>query len=96
MIYFILYITFAIPIEKEITRTDKNGEEITKNISYNLLIAQDLWQVHQVLSIIFLKEFIEFNVNSDTMMKHVKRVELNISIATVFWEYTNFKDDLIE
>ena len=27
------YITFAVPIEKEVTRTDKNGEEITKNIS---------------------------------------------------------------
>ena len=30
------YITFTVPIEKEVTRTDKNGEEITKNISYIL------------------------------------------------------------
>ena len=52
---------------------------------YNLLRAQDLLQVHyQILSIIFLNEFIELNVNSDTMMKNVKHVELNISIATVF------------
>ena len=29
-------ITFTVPIEKEITRTDKNGEEIAKNISYIL------------------------------------------------------------
>ena len=28
------YITFTVPIEKEVTRTDKNGEKITKNISY--------------------------------------------------------------
>ena len=34
---------------------------------------------------IFLKKFIELNVNSDTMIKNVKHVELNISIATVFW-----------
>ena len=27
------YITFTVPIEKEVTRIDKNGEEITKNIS---------------------------------------------------------------
>ena len=27
------YITFSVPIEKEITRIDKNGEEITKDIS---------------------------------------------------------------
>ena len=26
------YITFTVPIEKEVTRIDKNGEEITKNI----------------------------------------------------------------
>ena len=29
-------ITFTVPIEKENTRTDKNGEEVTKNISYIL------------------------------------------------------------
>ena len=29
-------VTFTIPIEKEVTRIDKNGEEITKNISYLL------------------------------------------------------------
>ena len=28
--------TFTVPIEKEITRIDKNGEEIAKNISYIL------------------------------------------------------------
>ena len=41
------YITFTVPIEKEVTRIDKNGEEIAKNLKYyNLLIAQDLWQAH--------------------------------------------------
>ena len=52
---------------------------------YNLLIAHDLWQAnYQILSMIFQKEFIEFNVNSDTIIKNVKHVEFNISIATVF------------
>ena len=37
---------------------------------YNLLIAQDLWQAHyQVMSIIFLKEFIRLNINMDTFIK---------------------------
>ena len=27
------FITFTVPIEKEVARIDKNGEEITKNIS---------------------------------------------------------------
>ena len=52
---------------------------------YNLLIAQDLWQAHyQILSIIFLKKFIELNVNAGIMVRNVKHVELNISIETVF------------
>ena len=42
---------------------------------YNLLIAQDLWQAYnQILPIIFLKEFIELNVNPDTMIKNEKLV----------------------
>ena len=30
------YITITVLIEKEVTRIDKSGEEITKNISYIL------------------------------------------------------------
>ena len=48
-------------------------------------MAQVLWQAHyQILSIIFLQEFIELNVNTDMKIKIVRLVELNISIATVF------------
>ena len=51
----------------------------------NVLIAQDLWQAHyQILKTIFLKEFIELNVNSDMRIKNVKHVLLNISTETVF------------
>ena len=31
-------IMFSVPIEKEVTRNDKKGKEITKNISYRLSI----------------------------------------------------------
>ena len=42
---------------------------------YSLLTVQDLWRVHyRILSIIFLKEFIELNVNSDQMLKNVRLV----------------------
>ena len=45
----------------------------------NLLTAQDLWQFHyQILSIIFLKEFMELNVNLDTMIKNVKHLEYKV------------------
>ena len=66
--------TFTVAIEKGVTSTYKNEEQITKNIFYILefidsarLIAISL----SILSIIFLKEFIELNVNSDTMIKNV-------------------------
>ena len=39
-------------------------------ISYNLWIAQDLWQAHyQILSIIILEEFIELKVNTYMIIK---------------------------
>ena len=41
---------------------------------YNLLTVQGLWQAHyQLLPIIFLKEFIELNVNMDMMIKNVTK-----------------------
>ena len=37
---------------------------------YYLLITQEMWQAdYQILSIIFLKELIKLNVNTDTMIK---------------------------
>ena len=52
---------------------------------YNLLIEQDLWQAHyKILSIIFLKNFVELRVNTNMMIENVKPVQLNISIANVF------------
>ena len=60
------------------------------------MIAQGFWQGHyQILSIIFLKEFIELKCKLGHDDNKVKRVQLNISIVTVL-EYANFKDDLIE
>ena len=53
---------------------------------YNLLIGKDLWQAHhQVLLTIFLIEFITLNTNTKIMAKNVRLVEINISIAAVFW-----------
>ena len=59
----------------------------------NLLISQDLWIIqHQILSIIFLKEFIILNVDTNMMIKkRGKHVELNISIATFFLNIQTLK-----
>ena len=43
---------------------------------YNLLMAQNLWLAYQILSIIFLKEFIELNVNTDMLIKNEKLADL--------------------
>ena len=67
-------ITFTVPIEKRVNKiTFKKMEKKLQKvylISYNLWIAQDLWQAHyQILSIIILKEFIELKVNTHMIIK---------------------------
>ena len=52
---------------------------------YNLLIAQNLWQVYsQILLTILQMEFIKLNLNSNMMTKNVGLVELYTKIVTVF------------
>ena len=81
------WITITVPIKKKLKELINMEQELQKLdlTHYRLLIAQDLWQPHnQILSIMFLKQFIKLNVNSDTIIKIMKHAELNISIATVF------------
>ena len=50
---------------------------------YNLLITQDLWQVHyQILLIILLKEFIKVKVNTAMMINNMKLAELSAKILS--------------
>ena len=61
-------------------------------IDCNLLIVQDLWQAHyQILSIILLKKFIKFNVNTDVMIKNIKLTELNTKIVTAILNVQTLK-----
>ena len=58
---------------QELIKLEKKLQKIYLT-HYNLLTAQDLWQAHyQISSIIFLKELKGLNVNTDTMIKTVKR-----------------------
>ena len=69
-------------IQQEVTTIDKNGEEITKNVSYifkYIDCTRFMVSSSSNLSIIFPKEFIKLNVNTDTMIKNVRLVELNIN-----------------
>ena len=60
------YITLTFTIEKEATRIDKNGKELTKNISYILQLINGARIMAGSLSNLVN---IELHVNTDTMMK---------------------------
>ena len=79
------YIIFTVPIEKEVTRIDKNGEEITKNLSVILQFIDSVRFMAGSLSNLVnnLSEKIH-RTKCNFEQKNVKLVELNISIATVF------------
>ena len=62
-----------------------------------MLITQDLCQaLYQILSIISQKEFIQLNVNTDTMIKKCETCRIKYKYCNFCLEYTNFKNDLIE
>ena len=44
------YITFTVPIEKEVRRIQKNGKEITKNVFYILQIIDSARVMESLLS----------------------------------------------
>ena len=52
--------------------------------NYNLLIVQDLWQVHyQILLPNFLEEFMKSYGNIDMIIKNANHVELTTKIISV-------------
>ena len=86
-------------MEKEVTKIDKDREEITRNISYKLqfinsarVMASSLLNLVDNLSEGIHKIKCKFGHDD----KNLKLAELNINISTVFFEYTNFRDNLIE
>ena len=77
--YHFMIIELAEEFKKQFTCL---WEHTQKYVTFTVPIEKKATH-YQILSIVFLKEFIELNVNSDTIIKNVKYVELNISIATV-------------
>ena len=59
---------------------------------YNLLIVQDLWQASdKILSIIFLKEFMELNVITDMIIKKYETCGIKYKYCNCFLEHTSLK-----
>ena len=80
------YITFTVPIKKEVTKIDKIGEQITKHISYILQLIDSTRCIASSLSLVKnLSEGIhriKCKYRHDD--KNVRLVKLNIIIVTVF------------
>ena len=92
-------ITFTVPIGKEVTRIDKNGQKITKNISYILqfvdstrFMASSLTNLVNNLSKIIHRIKCKFGHDD----KKCKTCGIKYKYCDCFLEYTNFKDDFIE
>ena len=92
------YTTFRVPIEKEVTRNYKNGEEIIKNISYRLqlidstrFMASSLSNVVHNLSDVINK--IKCKCGHDD--KSCETLEIKYEYCGCFLEFTKFKIDLI-
>ena len=64
---------------------------------YNSLIVQDLWQArYQILSVIFVNEFIKLNVDTGTVIKKYEICRIKYKYCDCFLEYANFTEDLTE
>ena len=93
------YIIFTVPIEKEVTKIDKNGKEITKNISYILqfidsarFMASSLSNLVNNLSVGIHK--IKCKYGNDN--KKFQKCRIKCKYCECLLEYINFKDDLIK
>ena len=93
------YITFTVPIEKEVTTINKNGKETTKNISY-ILQARDSGRF---ISCSFsnlvnnLSEGIhEIKPKHGHHYNKCKTYGITYEVCDYLLECRNFKEDLIE
>ena len=92
------YITFSVLIEKEVTRIDKNGEEITKTISCRLQFIDSARFMASSLSNLvnnLAGSFIELNVNTIEIIKKCETYGIKYKNCECFLECANFKDNLI-
>ena len=81
-------------IYKEGTRIDKNGEEITKNISYVLQFFDSARFMASLLSNLvnnLSEEICKINLNMEMMIKNLKLVDSHTKYATVFLNTQTFK-----
>ena len=92
------YISFTVPVEKEVARIDKNGEKITKNLSYILQFIDSARFMASSLSNL-VNNLSEGLHRIKCISEHDKKCEtcgIKYKYFNCFLEYKNFEDDLIE
>ena len=93
------YITLTVPIEKEVTRSDKNGKGSAKNISYILQFIDSARFIASLLSNL-VNNFSERNHKIKCKYrqsdKKCETCRIKYKNCDCFLEYANFKHDLIE
>ena len=89
--------SFTVSIEQKIKKLIKLKKlQRIYYVDHNLLIPWDLSQTHdQILPIIFLKDFINLNVNNKHEQEN-RTCKIKQKYYDTFLEYTNFEDDLTE
>ena len=93
------YITFMAPIKIEVTRIDKNGEEITKNIFYILQFIDNARSMASSLSNLVNNLSRGIHRIKDKFGHADKKCETcgtKYKHFDCFLECTDFKDNLIE
>ena len=93
------YINFTVPIEKEVTRIDKNGEKITKKYILRLLFNDSAKFMASSLSNLLnnlCEGFHRIVFKSQQDDKKSETCKIKYKYCDCFLEYKNFKDDLIE
>ena len=91
-------ITFTVPIEKEVTAIDKNGEEITETISYILqFIDSAIFMASSLSNLVNnLSEGIHRIKCKYQHDKKYKTCRIIYKYWDCFLEYTKLEHDLIE
>ena len=89
------YITFSVPIAKEVTRIDKKGKVITKTISYrSQFIDSAKFMASSLTNLVsnLVVRIHKIKCKYSTIIKNVKLVELNTKTATA----TSIKNNRIQ
>ena len=87
-----------MPVDKEVTRIDKNREDITKSISYILqFIDSARFMASSSILVNNLSEGLpRIKCKSEHEDKRCETYGIKYKYCDFFLEYTNFKDDLIQ